>query len=137
MFRLRTRRTWETTSTWTGYTSFSREAPCVAASNVLHLLPITPFSPIQAGASAESSLIEASHIKEDTSPWQLFSKDWRRTTAVVWLIWFTSGFTYYGAIIIGPEVFTPKENEDFDFPALFISSLAEVRNLLHSQSLFG
>lgn len=69
------------------------------------------------------------HIKEDTSPWQLFSKEWRMTTAMLWLVWLTSGFTYYGAIIVGPEVFKPKEGEEFDYSALFISSLAEVGSL--------
>ncbi|EGD76226.1 hypothetical protein PTSG_00929 [Salpingoeca rosetta] len=86
----------------------------------------------------------------EVSPLMLFDKNNRMTTIMLWAVWATSGFTYYGTVIIAPEFFasqggnsTSHDNstihphqpngthtgggsKDFDYPALFTTGAAEV-----------
>ena len=47
-------------------------------------------------------------------------------TFLLWGIWISFGFTYYGTILILPDIFPATDNALFNYPALFITSAAEV-----------
>eukprot|EP00045_Choanoeca_perplexa_P006058 m.50651 g.50651 ORF g.50651 m.50651 type:complete len:496 (-) comp13445_c0_seq2:1406-2893(-) len=61
------------------------------------------------------------------NPLALFGDKLIRTTVMLWIIWAGTGLTYYGTILIAPQFFNTSDNPiKFNYPALFISSTAEV-----------
>jgi len=70
---------------------------------------------------------------------ELFSPSLRKTTTILWIIWFTNSFAYYGLVILTPayfEVRSGQENEpDPEFQVFMntlITSAAEFPGLLLS-----
>ncbi|XP_057294840.1 synaptic vesicle 2-related protein-like isoform X2 [Hydractinia symbiolongicarpus] len=78
----------------------------------------------------------------------LFTKEWRKTTALLWIIWFTSAFAYYGIVLLTTEIFqtglngchpnkndtntitTCKELSNKDYVDFMLTSIAEFPGLL-------
>jgi len=81
--------------------------------------------------------------KESSDICELFKPKWKRVTILLWILWFSFGFCYYGTILAITRVFVSEEspiddatstnNEPtFDYGSIFISCLAEVGGVLFS-----
>eukprot|EP00041_Stephanoeca_diplocostata_P019343 m.416233 g.416233 ORF g.416233 m.416233 type:complete len:596 (-) comp21277_c1_seq6:136-1923(-) len=78
------------------------------------------------GTSDESHAAPASSKRTSVSATELFSPMYRGITMKLWVIWLTFAFAYYGVLLILPEVLAGDDDGDFNYPALFISSTAEI-----------
>eukprot|EP00039_Didymoeca_costata_P004672 m.75425 g.75425 ORF g.75425 m.75425 type:complete len:462 (-) comp12500_c0_seq2:72-1457(-) len=77
----------------------------------------------------QASLLETSgdhDEKESMNPIQLFQKSLWKTTSLLWVVWLCFGFSYYGTVLIMPKVLPNPDGSDFNYPALFVSSTAEL-----------
>lgn len=65
---------------------------------------------------------------ERVSPLRVFEKGTRGTMFIMCSVWVLFGFTYYGVVLILPEVLGQDTGKDgsFNYEAMFTSSLAEV-----------
>ncbi|EDQ87287.1 uncharacterized protein MONBRDRAFT_33459 [Monosiga brevicollis MX1] len=81
---------------------------------------------IQDDAQSVGSLKEeAAH--NSMSVRALFQAKYLRTTLLLFTTWFSTGLTYYGTVLIAPEFFSQSDDPtDFNYPSLFITSLAEL-----------
>lgn len=60
-----------------------------------------------------TSLPEGTLIQQEVNtrrgrPTDLFTREWIRTTLLLFVIWFTSAFTYYGIVLLTTEMFQTK-----------------------------
>ncbi|KAL6078140.1 Synaptic vesicle 2-related protein [Balamuthia mandrillaris] len=74
------------------------------------------------GQLEEKELHERGQFKDLVSP------ALRNTTFLLWLIWFTSSFVYYGIVLMTPDYFGEGEDNDVYLPIL-ITTLAELPGL--------
>eukprot|EP00588_Corethron_pennatum_P020372 CAMPEP_0194328878 /NCGR_PEP_ID=MMETSP0171-20130528/46233_1 /TAXON_ID=218684 /ORGANISM="Corethron pennatum, Strain L29A3" /LENGTH=495 /DNA_ID=CAMNT_0039089387 /DNA_START=93 /DNA_END=1580 /DNA_ORIENTATION=+ len=80
--------------------------------------------------------------KESSDICELFKPKWRKLTFLIWGVWISFGFGYYGTIILSTtRVFQSNEstNDDavttgpeFNYGALFVTSTAEIAGVLLS-----
>ncbi|OQR94167.1 transporter [Achlya hypogyna] len=50
----------------------------------------------------------------------------RRASTMLFSIWFGFGFGYYGIILLFPRLFAKADDEQFNYPSIFLAAVAEV-----------
>jgi MFS family permease len=69
-------------------------------------------------------------LKPITKVWhaklfELLQPQWRNNTLRLWGAWFTFAFGYYGTVMLTTRIFSSNDIGQFDYNAIFVSTLAE------------
>ena len=89
-----------------------RTASCINGNEVESLFPLTLT--IRPSANVRHAKIS-----------ELLSPQFRNITMRLWGAWFTFAFGYYGTVMVTTRIFSSDVNGQFDYNAIFVSTLAE------------